>query len=185
MKNKQSKDLVIDASVARSCGGEDAKHPTSKNCRKFLEAVLEICHSEICHSMVMTDKLKAEWDKHQSTFARKWRRSMIARRKYKYCKNVTLSELRNKLEQLDIPHKTREAIWKDICLVEAAIATDKIIVSLDDKVRDYLVEVSENIPEVKLILWLNPDKESNSIKWLEDGAILENKRLLGYREESS
>lgn len=147
MKNKQSKYLVIDASVARSCGGEDAKHPTSKNCRDFLKAVLKICHS-----MVMTDELQAEWNKHESTFARKWRVSMIAKRKYKFCKSVTLSELRNKLEQLKMEHKTREAIWKDICLVEAAIATDKIIVSLDDKVRDYLVEVSENIPEVKLIL---------------------------------
>ncbi|HBK21688.1 MAG TPA: hypothetical protein DDZ60_04025 [Planktothrix sp. UBA10369] len=180
MKNKQSKYLVIDASVARSCGGEDAKHPTSKNCRDFLNAVLKICHS-----MVMTPELKAEWNKHESTFARKWRVSMIARRKYKYCENVTLTELRNKLEQLDITYKTREAIWKDICLVEAAIATDKIIISLDDKVRDYLAEVSENLPEIKVILWLNPDKESESIKWLEKGAILENKRLLGYREESS
>lgn len=135
--------------------------------------------------MVMTDELQAEWNKHESTFARKWRVSMIAKRKYKFCKSVTLSELRNKLEQLKMEHKTREAIWKDICLVEAAIATDKIIISLDDKVRDYLVEVSENIPEVKLILWLNPDKESESVKWLEKGAILENKRLIGYREESS
>ena len=180
MKNKQSKYLVIDASVARSCGGEDAKHPTSKNCRDFLKAVLKICHS-----MVMTDELQAEWNKHESTFARKWRVSMIDKRKYKFCKSVTLSELRNKLEQLKMEHKTREAIWKDICLVEAAIATDKIIISLDDKVRDYLVEVSENIPEVKLILWLNPDKESESVKWLEKGAILENKRLIVYREEFS
>ena len=149
MKNKQSKYLVIDASIARSCGGEDAKHPTSKNCRDFLKAVLKICHS-----MVMTDELQAEWNKHESTFARKWRVSMIAKRKYKFCKSVTLSELRNKLEQLKMEHKTREAIWK-------------------------------NIPEVKLILWLNPDKESESVKWLEKGAILENKRLIGYREESS
>ncbi|VXD11233.1 hypothetical protein PL8927_140065 [Planktothrix serta PCC 8927] len=100
MKNKQSKYLVIDASVARSCGGEDAKHPTSKNCRDFLNAVLKICHS-----MVMTPELKVEWNKHESTFARKWRVSMIARRKYKYCENVTLTELRNELEKLKMEHK--------------------------------------------------------------------------------
>lgn len=39
---KASKHLVIDASVARSSGGENAMYPTSKNCRDFLKAVLEV-----------------------------------------------------------------------------------------------------------------------------------------------
>jgi hypothetical protein len=53
--------LVIDASVARSSGDQGATYPTSVNCRDFLLAVLNICHQ-----LVMTQDIKAEWDKHQS-----------------------------------------------------------------------------------------------------------------------
>jgi hypothetical protein len=52
-KAKVSKLLVIDASIARSCGAPNATFPTSKNCRDFLNAVLTICHR-----MVLTDDIK-------------------------------------------------------------------------------------------------------------------------------
>ncbi len=188
-KNKYSKALVIDASVARSCGGEDATYPTAKYCRDFLNAVLTICYS-----MVLTDEIKTEWDKHQSTYARKWRATMIAKRKIKYRNNITLKGLRQKVEQLQITeqnssqsediqqtesHKLREAIWKDICLLEAAIATDKMIMSLDDKMRNYLLKVIEELPEIKGIIWINPSNEKEqAIQWLEDGANWDDKRQL-------
>jgi hypothetical protein len=134
--------------------------------------------------MVMTPELKQEWDKHQSTFARKWRVSMIAKNKYKYCKNVTLDELRKQLEYIAQTYDKREAMWKDICLVEAAIKTDKIVISLDEKVRQYFSEISEDIPEIGIIFWSNPNKnEDQVIKWLEDGAVLENKRQLRYYQK--
>lgn len=188
-KNKSSKALVIDASIARSCGGEKATHPTSKYCRDFLKAVLRIFHS-----MVLTDDIKAEWDKHQSSYARKWRLTMTAKRKIIYPKNVTLQALRQKVEQLKVveqnssqsedirqteSHKLREAIWKDICLLEAAIATDKIIISLDDKMRDYLSTVIGELPEIKEIMWSNPSKEEEQvIQWLEEGANWDYNRQL-------
>ncbi len=43
-KVKDSKRLVIDASIARSAGGNEATIPCSKHCRDFLKSVLEICH---------------------------------------------------------------------------------------------------------------------------------------------
>ena len=70
-----SRRLVIDASVARAAG-DTSMHPTSRSCRDFLLAILEICHR-----FVMTQSIKEEWDKHQSGFARKWRVSMVARKK--------------------------------------------------------------------------------------------------------
>ncbi|MEA5533324.1 hypothetical protein [Crocosphaera sp. XPORK-15E] len=180
MKNKTSKLLVIDASIARSCGGENARHPTPKNCRDFLKAVLELDYS-----MVMTSELKQEWDKHQSTFARKWRVSMIAKKKFKYYENVTLDELRKQIEECAENYKKREAMWKDICLLEAAIITDKIVISLDEKVRQYFSEVSKDIPEIGIIIWLNPAKNKDQvIIWLEDGAVLEQERQMRYYNKS-
>ncbi|MGA9382780.1 MAG: hypothetical protein WBV73_28800 [Phormidium sp.] len=72
MIEKVSKLLVIDASVARAAGGESAKSPTSKYCRDFLLAVLDISHR-----VVMTPDIRKEWDKHQSSFARTWLRTIV------------------------------------------------------------------------------------------------------------
>ena len=81
--SKSSKNLVIDASVARSAGGEDATYPTSVNCREFLKAVLDRGHK-----MVMTSDIKKEWDKHQSTFTDIWKRKMIAKKRFVYIKEL-------------------------------------------------------------------------------------------------
>jgi hypothetical protein len=60
----RSRVLVIDASTARAAG-EVSMHPTSRGCREFQEAVRS--HG---HRMAMTEAIQAEWNKHQSRFAR-------------------------------------------------------------------------------------------------------------------
>jgi hypothetical protein len=75
MVKKDSKLLVIDASVGRAAGGENATAPTSVNCREFLKSVLFICHR-----VVMTPEIKEEWKTHQSNFSREWRCQMVARK---------------------------------------------------------------------------------------------------------
>jgi hypothetical protein len=40
----ESKQLVVDANVARSAGGVSASNPTSKHSRDLLSAILRICH---------------------------------------------------------------------------------------------------------------------------------------------
>ena len=106
-KAKVSKLLVIDASIARSCGAPNATFPTSKNCRDFLNAVLTICHR-----MVLTDDIKEEWDKHQSIYAKKWRSSMVAKRKVEYRADVAFNQtLRDKLDKVAESDKPREAMF--------------------------------------------------------------------------
>jgi hypothetical protein len=56
--------IVVDASVARSCGDSKAIHPLPIQCRDFLLAM-----KEYNHSVVMTKEIRTEWDKHQSRFA--------------------------------------------------------------------------------------------------------------------
>jgi hypothetical protein len=60
--------IVVDASVARSCGDITAIHPLPIQCRDFLLAM-----QEQQHSVVMTKEIRAEWDKHQSRFALTYR----------------------------------------------------------------------------------------------------------------
>ncbi|MCA6526244.1 MAG: hypothetical protein IM570_09755, partial [Pseudanabaena sp. M179S2SP2A07QC] len=161
-KAKVSKLLVIDASIARSCGAPNATSPASKNCRDFLNAVLTICHR-----MVLTDDIKEEWDKHQSNYARRWRSSMLAKRKVEYRADIAFDQkLRDRLDKVAESDKTREAMWKDCHLLEAAIATDKIIISLDEKARNPFDKAAQSIKELNEIMWVNPDKpEENALLW--------------------
>jgi len=87
MSNKISILLVIDASVARAAGTENATSPTAQACCAFLKAVLEICHR-----MVMTPEIKKEWDKHESRFAKKWRSTMIAKKKLEYRRDIPTNQ---------------------------------------------------------------------------------------------
>ncbi len=175
MSAKVSKRLVIDASVARASGGKDAIYPTSKNCRDFLQAVLEICHH-----LVMTPHIRNEWKNHESKFAKSWL-AMVARKKLEYCPDFSASdELWKKIEGITANDKELEAMLKDFCLIAAALATDKTVISLDDKVRALFDRVAERVGELRNVVWVNPDKlEEQPIEWLRNGAEIESNRLLG------
>jgi hypothetical protein len=175
MPTKISRRLVIDASIARASGGKDAVNPTSKNCRDFLIAVLKICHQA-----VMTTEVYGEWKRHQSGFAYEWRVAMIARKKLQVEKVAQNSELRKRIESAAKNDRQVYEMLKDAHLIEAAIVTDKAIISLDELVRNLFSEATGNVKELRYILWVNPDKaEDQCIVWLEGGARVEKKRLLG------
>jgi len=176
-KSKVSKLLVIDASVARSCGAPNATFPTSKNCRDFLNEVLTVCHR-----MVLTNDIKEEWDEHQSIYAKKWRSVMVAKKQVVYRLDIVADQtLRDKLDKVAESDRPREAMWKDCHLLEAAIATDKIVISLDEKARNPFDKAAKSIKELQEIMWVNPDKsEENTLVWLSNGAAIEKKRQLGH-----
>lgn len=178
MAKKNSKALVIDASVARSAGPPHSSHPTSSHCRNFLQNVLTICHH-----IVMTPEIRQEWDKHQSRFARGWLRSMIAKRKLSSLTNLASDkELWKELENMAQTDTQRAQIVKDIRLLEAALASDKIVISLDENTaRKFFNIAAQTVTALQTITWVNPDriKQETPITWLENGANLEKSRLLG------
>jgi hypothetical protein len=170
------KRLVIDASIARSCGDETAIYPTSVRCRAFLSSVRS-CQ----HSIVMTPDIQAEWNKHQSRFAREWLFRM-ARQSRIWVENLPLDQ-RNLAEQIEAKAKddVELAIMnKDLLLLEAALKTDGLVTSLDEKARKPFTRVAKFIPEIQQIVWVNPDKpEEKPIEWLNSGAPADDFRMLG------
>lgn len=163
MKKKPSRDLVIDASVARASGGDEATHPTATLTRNFLQAVLEICHKA-----VMTPTIRDEWNRHQSKFARKWRSSMVARKKLKPLPLAERQDIRKRFELADIPYAQKKALLKDCHLIEAALATDRRIIALDDAARKLFSAASFHTLDIQDILWLNPVTDPEQvIAWLE------------------
>jgi hypothetical protein len=167
--------IVIDASIARSAGPRNGTFPLSKDCRDFLEAVRE---SEMF--AVFSQEILQEWKKHQSNFAVEWRTSMMAKRKILYFKDSLVDEiLRNRIEKASPNEQIFAIMLKDCRLLEAALATDKNVASLDDKVRRHFSTICPQIHEIREIVWVNPGKqEEQPLDWLNDGAKNEVKRQL-------
>lgn len=166
MAESHSTWLVLDASLARAAGGEAKTDPTSAHCRDFLKHVLSICHR-----LVMTDEIRDEWKRHESTFARTWRTALTARGKVTFIDAPADRTLRDRVEACFEDHATRQAAWKDCCLLEAALASQMRIGSLDEKARDAFARAARHVPEIAEVVWVNPAKsEDNALNWLVQGA---------------
>lgn len=173
MPTKDAQRLVIDACVARAAGGEDAKHPVSRDCRDFLHEMLRLSHT-----FVRTNEIWAEWNKHKSTYAKLWLSTMIAKKRvYK----VELSgdvELRQ-FASCQLGPKEAEAMLKDCHLVEAAKATDHVVVSKEKVARQLFSKASVSLGWLRTVAWVNPaDSSETPIEWLKNGAIPDKERCL-------
>lgn len=170
MKEGDNKWLVIDTDVACSSSQTIKEDPVSVACQTFLEQV-----KRICHRALITKDIKDEYKRHQSRYFRKWCKWMLGRKKlkapdYDKLNRVIESGLESKIKQVE-DHEEKEAILKDLHLIEAALAGDGIIISRDDKMAGYLKKYQDKISEFKELVWINPTKNPEEvIEWLERGA---------------
>ena len=71
----------------------------------------------------------------------------------------------------------------DMLLVEAALATDRLVVSLDEEVRGLFVQNLNRLRALARVAWVNPDRDEDAaLSWLRRGARAERKRMLGYSQ---
>ncbi len=172
MSSAQPKRLVIDASVATSTGERGGR---GDRCQAFLRVMID----ETYHRLVMTREIGEEWDKHSHPFARRWRRSMNAKRRVDRPNAYHDAAFCLKIERASQTEKALVAMEKDLRLIEAARVTDKRVISLDDTARSYFSAVSSQVGELGDILWVNPvNDDETPTKWLTDGAPNEEQRQL-------
>ena len=176
MRSRDSKRLVVNASVARAAGGEEATVSVSISCTEFLETFRDECP----HHVVMTPELSEEWEENQSRFAATWLRSMIARKRFVYIEPLVNQALRGEIEGTATNENEIEDIQKDFHLLEAARETDHIIISLDETVRGLFARAAERVGEIRDIVWVNPERveEEEPLAWLQNGAPPEEHRKL-------
>ena len=145
MTAPKSRLLVIDTSII--CSASETEHAVSSACRKALKAVLDICHR-----VALTDPIGEEWRTHTGRYARKWRLSMEGRKKVKRIVNprpVTI-------DMRGLPDDDRQAIEKDLCLIEAALSADGMIVTRDETLRRILDKTPKGRKIAASITWINP-----------------------------
>lgn len=128
----------------------------------------------------MTKQINAEWKRHQSHFALEWRASMDARRKVVRIVTSEESQLQRKLTNTAENVDDIEVMQKDFHLLQAALDTDKTIISLDESVRTLFAVASQQVGEIRDIIWVNPERtiEEQPIIWLKSGALPEAHRKL-------
>jgi hypothetical protein len=175
MGKVHSRSLVVDASIARAAGSEGAAHPTAHRCRACLLTI-----RDVCHRLVMTEAIREEWDEHQSRFARRWLRSMFARRKVDRLNVAEDSVFRERVTRAAPDDAVAAIMVKDCHLIEGARAADRSILALDDTVRDHFRRAATEVRDLRAVSWVNPcSAEEEAIRWLEEGAPRERHRFLG------
>jgi len=88
--------------------------------------------------------------------------------------------LHEKIEATATQEIDINAMLKDFHLLGAALATDKTIISLDETVRELFARATQQVGEIRGIIWVNPDRttEEQPIAWLRNGAPPEAHRQL-------
>ena len=105
---------------------------------------------------------------------------MMARKKLNLVRLEESEDLRQKIDLINIPQASKTAMLKDCHLIEAAIATERRVVSLDVVARKLFSAASHNIEEIKDVIWVNPVTDSELVMaWLKEGAPVQVKWQLG------
>ncbi|AIU77430.1 MULTISPECIES: hypothetical protein [Bacillus] len=151
--------FIIDACVITSAS---PKTPVSKRVATFLEMFLETKNK-----IGMTKTLKEEWLRHPSPYTAKvYGLLKNQRRIIKISDHETVEDLRIKIQNIKDKQRV-EAILKDIHLLEAAIVTDKFIISLDNKARNNFNHFYDCISDIPDVCWVNPSVETEfALEWL-------------------
>lgn len=86
-----------------------------------------------------------------------WRRQMEARRKVLRRSVPPNVPLRNRLKRSAASHECAAAMTKDAHLLEAALATDKIVLSADGRARALFSAATGTVGEIRAVVWLDVD----------------------------
>src|SRR5437016_10683470 len=99
--------------------------------------------------MVWTPAIRDEWNRHQSRFARTVRVGMVARKKLCFMDVTHDASLLQRIEGTATSANQVNIVRKDFHLIEAALATDHTVVSLDDAARVVFKTAVASVMEVK------------------------------------
>lgn len=162
-----SRRIVIDASVAKSAGVTE--HPTSRCCREFLQEVLQICHR-----MVLTPELEREWRDHCSGFALQWWGAMESRGKVARVRDQR--DIRSNITSSAGSSSAQQAMLKDAHLITAAMATDNVIASRDERAHELFAEIASKINGLGRVVWVPiNERDDDALRWVKAGARAEMK----------
>lgn len=178
MARLRTRRLVVDASVGRT-----ANEPTA-DVRAQLCADFLLLMRAIGHAVVLSPDVRVEWHRHASRFTEIWLRSMFARHLVVVLDLLPDDEFRTHLGRSAGDTAIASIVLKDALLIEAAVATDRCIIALDDRARHHFRSIANAVRSLRSICWVNPTNMAEEpVEWLRRGAQLDRRRLLGSAKE--
>jgi hypothetical protein len=124
------------------------------------------------HRVVWSDAIKKEWKTHASHLAQRWRRAMAERGQTVELGNHAVDE-RLRLAIRAQAHNSGEegAMLKDAHLLEAARATDRRVISLEERCARHFARLARAHGVIGDIMWVNPmHGDPDGMAWLKAGA---------------
>jgi predicted nucleic acid-binding protein len=160
---KMRKRLVIDANLLYSASRRD--DPQAAASFAILNQVYLLCHRA-----VVNDALLAEWDTHSKATGQRWRVEMEKRGKVIRVQPAP-HPLRAEMEAVFPDKKDREAVRKDLHLVELAAAADGVILSRDRKAPELIRTRATRGRRLAGLVWHDPLSDlDRTVRWLKAGA---------------
>jgi hypothetical protein len=153
--------ILVDTSVARSAGSARATDVRAAACRDALKAI----RKTTLHA-VLSSALREEYDRQamMSKFFRRWLLWMTARRRIWEVDPPLHRPTRAAARRL-LPAPRQEAVEKDLHLVSAALASDRRVLSGDDRMRDDLATLAAGVRALAQLHWANPETP-DCLDWL-------------------
>lgn len=173
MPKLRTKKIVVDTNVARSAGSTDDAS-SSLHSRKALLAILERRLT-----LVLSPCFETEWKRHESRFSHSWRVNMQQRGLIFWVDENEFAVLGRRIEEIEDRAFPKKALLKDLHVFACALATNRVIVSNESRLKRHLIRLGSLESRVLLILWASPIVEGDACSgWLRGGAKHERARLL-------
>lgn len=174
--------LVVDTSVARAAGQQDSASPRGARCRGCLDLV-----TSAGHQLVWSPRIREEWHKkrengsyYASKYALDWLQLML--KKGRLFRPEEAPSLEDALRETSTTDKAKIAMVEDVHLIDAALASDRVVLSLDEEVRGCFRAVVDEVEPLRKVAWANPLRDEEAVlEWLRDGAKPQAERELGHR----
>lgn len=156
MSQAVSRNLVVDASIMHSSGITERQ--ISRASREALDTILRICHH-----VVITDDIREEWKRHTSGYSQTWHVAMESRNKVNNLDAVDAGELSKAIAESSMDFSDRKLVEKDAHIINAALSSDKVIVTYDDQLKKTMEKYGPLASISARIIWVNPVKDGPSI----------------------
>jgi hypothetical protein len=136
--------------------------------------------------MATSHAMIKEWNRHQSDFARQWRAGMERRGRVELVIPKLNADTAHSILATARDEGCRNILEDDMHLLEAALATDRTVASLDDRARNHFAYASVTVQDIADVCWVNPGSaEERLTKWLSAGAKPEAHRMLSWHALAS
>jgi len=168
---KTSRRLVVDTNVARSAG--ESQHPVSDACRQVMETMFNEQHQ-----VVLSATQFMEWQKHQSGYSKRWLVRMKAKKLWCVLSPEPDSGLAARAKEIPCAEEVRQEILKDLHLLENALATDRVVLSMETNVFRLFATYKKALKVPRAVAWVNPtDDAAACMAWLLAGAAVDSAKV--------